>query len=61
MVPETITGRRPPSSFEYFVDGEQRRLGIEGIEDRLDHQHVGAAVDQAMRGLAVGRRAVRRS
>ena len=39
---------------EHVVDGEQRGLGVEGVEDGLDHQDVGAAFDQAVRGLAIG-------
>ena len=55
MVPEIITGRRTPLSSKTFLDGEDRRLGVEGVEDRLDQQQVGAAVDQAARLLGIGR------
>ena len=61
MVPEIITGRRAAACLEHFVDREQRGLGVERVEDGLDHQHVGAAVDQAVGGFAVGLGAVRRS
>jgi hypothetical protein len=30
-----------------LFDGEQRRLGVERVEDGLDQQQVGAAVEQA--------------
>ena len=39
--------------FEEHVERIQRRLGIERVEDRLDHQDVGAAFDQAARGDGV--------
>ena len=39
---------------ERFLDREQRGLGIERVEHGLDHQHVGAAVDQAVGGFAIG-------
>jgi hypothetical protein len=52
MVPEIITGNRaralePPPA-------QQRGLGVERVEDGLDHEDVGAAVDQALDGFAVG-------
>ena len=56
IVPEIITGRRPPRVLEHLLDREQRGLGVERVEDGLDHQHVGAAVDQALDGFAVGPR-----
>ena len=39
---------------EELLDGEQRRLGVQRVEHRLDQQQVGAAVDQAADGLGVG-------
>ena len=60
IVPEMITGRRSPLSLEQLVDREQRRLGVERVEDRLDQQQVGAAVEQAVGLLAVGVDAARR-
>ncbi len=39
---------------EERLDGEDRRLGVEGIEDGLDEQHVRAAVHQAFGGLVIG-------
>jgi hypothetical protein len=53
-VPLMSRGRRSPL-LEELVDGEQRGLGVEGVEDGLDQQHVGAALDQALDLLVVGR------
>ena len=39
--------------FEELFDGEQRRLGVERVEDRFDEQDVGAAIGQAANRLAV--------
>ena len=55
MVPEIITGTLTPRSSMHLGDGEDRRLGVERVEDRLDQQQVGAAVDQPARLLAIGR------
>ena len=41
--------------FGDFGDRIQRRLGVERVEDGLDQQQVGAAVEQAVDLLAVGR------
>ena len=38
-----------------FVNGKQRGLGVERIEDRFDQQHVGSACDQAKGLLQIGR------
>ncbi|MNV36689.1 hypothetical protein D3C71_1281770 [compost metagenome] len=47
--------RQPPAAgIEHFFDGEQRGLGVERVEDGFHHQGVGAAVDQAIDGFAVG-------
>ena len=40
---------------EQRLDGEDRRLGVEGVEDRLDDEEVGTAVDQASAGVGVRR------
>ena len=40
---------------EERLEGEDRRLGVEGVEDGLDQQQVGAAVDQAAGLLEVRR------
>ena len=39
---------------EDFLGGEDRRLGVQRVEDRLDQDDVGAAVDQAAQLLAIG-------
>ena len=39
---------------EQRLEREDRRLGVEGVEDRLDDEQVGAAVDQAAGLLEVG-------
>ena len=39
---------------EQRLEREDRGLGVEGVEDRLDQQQVGAAVDQAAGLLEVG-------
>ncbi|MNS56080.1 hypothetical protein D3C72_889300 [compost metagenome] len=38
---------------EHALHGEDRRLGVEGVEDGLDQDQVGAALDQAAGGLDV--------
>ena len=43
-----------PLLLEERLHGEDRRLGVEGVEDRLDHQQVGAAVDETACGDEVG-------
>jgi hypothetical protein len=53
-----IMGRRSPV-FEKLVDGKQRGLGVERVEDGLDQQHVGAALHQAFHLLVVRRAAAR--
>ena len=40
---------------EHLADRDQRRLGVQRIEDRLDQQHVAAARDQRADLLGVGR------
>ena len=47
MVPEIITGQRRPACSKKLLDGEQRGLGVQRVEHRLDQQDVGAALDQA--------------
>ena len=39
---------------ELFGDGEDRGLGVERVEDGLDQQHIGAAVEQAAHLLGIG-------
>ncbi len=44
-----------PEPLEQLVDGEDRGLRIERVEDRLDDEEVHAALDQPVGRLAVGR------
>ena len=53
MVPEIMTGT-PCRAPRTLGDREQRRLGIERVENGFDQQQVGAAVEQAAHLLAVG-------
>ena len=55
MVPEIITGMSMPRVCAGFRDGVDRGLGVERVEDGLDQQEIGAAVDQALDLLAIGR------
>ncbi len=52
---EIIIGSCLPSSVEHLLDGDQRRLGVQRVEDRLDQQQVDAARDQRAHLLGVGR------
>ena len=54
IVPEIITGRSHALLGEDLLAGEDRRLGVQRVEDRLDQDDVGAAVDQAAQLLAIG-------
>jgi hypothetical protein len=36
-----------------LLDGEQRGLGVQRVEDRFDQQDVGAAIGQAADGFEV--------
>ena len=47
---------RPPSAalLEQRLDGEDRRLGVQRVEDRLDQEQVGATVDQPVRLFEIG-------
>ena len=42
------------AGLKVFVDRKQRRLGVEGVEYRLDQQHIAAAFDQRLHLLQVG-------
>ena len=46
---------------EHVLDRDDRRLGVERVEDGLEQEHVGAAVDEAAHLLLVTRRAARRT
>ena len=54
IVPEIMTGSRSPDASKMLVDGEERRLGVERVEDGLDQQDVHAALDERAHGLEVG-------
>ena len=48
--------RPPPAALlEHRLDGEDRRLGVQGVEDRLDEDQVRPTVEQAVGGLGVRR------
>ncbi len=40
--------------FEYVIDADERRLGVQRIEDRLDQQNVRAAFDERLGGFGIG-------
>ena len=46
MVPEIMTGQRSLRSMKDLFDGVDRRLGVQCIKDRLDHQDISAAIEQ---------------
>ena len=47
--------RQPPALLrEDLAGGEDRRLGVQRVEDRLDQDQVGAAVDEAAHLLGIG-------
>ncbi len=54
MVPEIITGSWMPRFLHHFGAGEDRRLGVERVEDGLDQQHIDAAIDQSAHLLGIG-------
>ena len=54
MVPEIISGKRTPRSANASNAGEDRRLGVQRVENGLDEDEVGAAVDEPSDLLAVG-------
>ena len=43
-----------PSCIEHFADGDQRRLGVQRVEDRLDQQQIYAARNEGAHLLRVG-------
>jgi hypothetical protein len=50
MVTETMTGTRLPGLLRlYSLDGEERGLGIQRVEDGFEQQQIGAAFHQAAR------------
>ena len=48
--------RQPQAvALEIFLDRENRRLAVEGVEYGFDQEHIGAALDQPVGGVEVGR------
>ncbi len=54
IVPETRIGNFLPNDLESFQNREDRRLGVQGVEDRFDEQDVDAALDQRAHLFAIG-------
>jgi hypothetical protein len=44
----------PAVLVEHFADGDERCLGVQGVEDGLDQEQVGAAGDEGADLLDVG-------
>ena len=55
MVPGDDDRQPLPALLEQGLDGEDRRLGVQRVEDGLEQDQVDAAVDEARERLAVGR------
>ena len=60
IVPEIMIGSVMPRSSKIFSRGEDAGLGVERVGDGLEQQQVGAAVDQPVDRLAIGRDELRR-
>ena len=54
IVTEIISGSSMRALLEDLEHRDDRRLGVERVEDRLDQQQVDAAVDEAAHLVAVG-------
>ncbi len=54
MVPEIMIGSVTPASSKASSIAAQRRLGVQRVENRLDQQDIGAALDEATRRFLVG-------
>ncbi len=54
MVPDTITGTLDAALVENLGEGVERGLGVQRIEDGLEQEDVGAAVQQPARLFAIG-------
>ncbi len=48
MVPEIMTGTRTPVAAKCASMAKMRRLGVERVEDRLDHEQVRPAFEQRL-------------
>ncbi len=53
IVPEIMIGRSRPEFGEHIFGGKDRRLRVERVKDRLDEQHVHAALDERAHLLGV--------
>ncbi len=53
IVPEIIRGSDRAGAGERTAGGDDGRLGVQRVEDRLDQQHVDAAVDERLDLLLV--------
>jgi hypothetical protein len=53
-VPDRITGSRSPLLLHQLVEGEDRCLGVQRVEDGLDQEQVDATLEQPLGLLAVG-------
>jgi hypothetical protein len=47
-------GQAHTTGVKVFVDGKQGGLGVQGIEDGFDQQHIDAAFDQGLHLLVIG-------
>ena len=54
IVPEIMIGSLTPRSAKTCPVGDDRRLGVQRVEDRLDQDDLGAAVDEPAHLLGVG-------
>ncbi len=54
IVPEISSGTLRPTFFENLRDGKDCRLGVQGVEDRLDEEQVDATFKQTAHLLFVG-------
>ena len=49
IVPEMMSGRSTPDLVERLPHREERRLGVQRVENRLDQEQIDAAFDQRAR------------
>ena len=47
MVNEIISGKLEPSLFLHFLDGDDRGLRIERVDDRLEQEQIDTAVEES--------------
>ena len=53
IVAEIISGRRTPRLLEHLLDRDDAGFGVQRVDDRLEQEHVAAAVDEPARLLFV--------